>query len=385
MTSNRTFRVIIIGGGASGLMTAALLPQNTALVIEGNRHIGAKIAISGGGKCNITNKVLDASFYEGDEAFIEAVLQRFDNEALLQWLQKRGLTPVMRDSGQYFCPQNAAEAVRLLRSAALKQRFLLETKVFGVLKEGNYFKVKTSRGAFYANKVVIASGGLSYPKLGASGIGYTIAEHIGHRIIPTAPALVGFTVQKEQFFFKTLSGISLGVNVNVGQKRLKGSLLFAHKGISGPVILDTSLYWRKGSITVDFLPRFEWHTINSISQFVSTALPIPKRAATAFLKHLGIEDKPVKALSRTEKERIDTLRAYTFAPAGTFGYKRAEVTKGGVATDDVCKETMMSKLCEGLYFVGEVLDVTGRLGGYNFQWAFSSAYVAAQSIGGEVG
>jgi len=198
-----------------------------------------------------------------------------------------------------------------------------------------------------------------------------VASNFGHTIVKTAPALVGFTLQKEQFFFKELS---------VGEHLCKGALLFAHKGISGPAVLDASLYWEKGKIEIDFLPKFSWKNLKSSKKQISSILPMPKRVTKAFLLQFGMDDKSGYQCSLEELSILQTLHRYTLAPAGTFGYSKAEVTKGGVCTDEVDGKTMMSKKCEGLYFVGEVLDVTGRLGGYNFQWAFSSAYVCSKSI-----
>jgi predicted Rossmann fold flavoprotein len=202
----------------------------------------------------------------------------------------------------------------------------------------------------------------------------------GHTIIATAPALVGFTVQKEQFFFKELSGVSTEVIISVGKEKCRGGLLFAHKGISGPAVLDASLFWKKGKISIDFLPSFSWKSIEGSKKQISSLLPLPKRVSKAFLLQLHLEDKAYDTLSEKEKKSLETLSAYSFAPAGSFGYSKAEVTRGGVFTDEVDAVTMMSDKEEGLYFIGEVLDVTGKLGGYNFQWAFSSAYACAKYI-----
>lgn len=229
---------------------------------------------------------------------------------------------------------------------------------------------------------MIASGGLSFPLLGASDFGHRAAESFGHTIIRTAPALVGLTLQKEQFFFKELSGIATEVEIKVGEHLCAGSLLFAHKGISGPAVLDASLYWEKGKIEIDFLPQWQPEEHQDSSKLLSSVLPLPKRVSKAFLAALEIADRPINQLKSDEKKRLLSLKRYLLAPAGTFGYSKAEVTRGGVDTDEIDSKTMMSKKCDGLYFVGEVVDVTGRLGGYNFQWAFSSAYVCAKALEG---
>jgi predicted Rossmann fold flavoprotein len=376
----RTFSTIIVGAGAGGLMTAAHLPANSALVIDINAAPGRKIAISGGGKCNITNRYLDTERYLGDADFISNVLRRFDNRDLLRWLRARGLSPVIRKNSQYFCPESSQEMINLLTKASEKQRFLFTTRVNSVSYDDGYFHVLTDRGVFKAEHLVVASGGLSFPKLGATSIGYDIAKRFGHSVVPTAPALVGLTVQKEQFFFKELSGISTEVRIGIGEHLLEGALLFAHKGISGPAVLDASLYWKRGKITVNFLPSFSWHNIERSGKQLSSLLPMPKRAAKALLEHIGLDDVPAYRLDKEKRRILDRLRHYEFAPAGTFGYAKAEVTKGGVCTDELDPQTMMSRKRDGLYFVGEVIDVTGRLGGYNFQWAFSSAVTAAEAI-----
>ena len=374
--------VIIIGAGASALMLGALLPKGSAVLVEGNVKAGEKIRISGGGKCNITNAVVDASYYLGDESFVTSVLTRFDANALLVWLKKRGLEPVLRKNHQYFCPKSATQLLDLLlkENRKQKQQIDYQERVVKVEKRGTFFYVKTTRRTLSAPKVVVASGGLSFPKLGATPIGYEVAQHFGHTIVPTAPALVGFTVQKEQFFFKELSGVSTEVVITVGDKQCHGSLLFAHKGISGPAVLDASLYWKKGTISVDFLPGFSLAVVAKSPKKLSTLLPMPKRVSKAFLLQLGLADKAGREYSPQEREILGTLHHYTFAPAGHFGYAKAEVTKGGVSTQEVDATTLQSKIVEGLYFTGEVLDVTGQLGGYNFQWAFSSAFVCAQHI-----
>jgi len=372
--------IIIIGGGASALMLASLLPKNSATIIECNTKPGAKILVSGGGKCNITNEVMGSEYYVGDGSFIQKSLGLFDEKALLKWLHNRKLHPVLRKEHQYFCPQSAKELLDIFLKESKKQKMLLGEKVIEVGKRGDFFSVKTDKRTLNAKYVVVASGGLSFPKLGASPVGYEIAASFGHTIKKTAPALVGFTVQKEQFFFKELSGASTEVEIKVTGNRCRGSLLFTHKGISGPAVLDASLYWEKGKIEVDFLLDFPWQSIQKSKKQLSSLLPMPKRVTKAFLIQLNLDDKQGVKITAEELSLLQTLNHYSFAPAGTFGYSKAEVTKGGISTDDVDARSMMSKKTEGLFFTGEVLDVTGRLGGYNFQWAFSSAYACADSI-----
>ena len=372
--------IVIIGAGASALMLAALLPKNSATLIESNPKIGAKLLISGGGKCNITNMRMSSKYFLGDEKFVDTVLKSFNEKSLLTWLERQQLIPEIKKQTQYFCKESAKEIVDIFAKEVAKQTLFLNEKVIKVSKKRDLFIIVTNKRKLVSKKVVVASGGLSFPKIGASSIGYDIAKDFGHNIITTAPALVGLTVQREQFFFKELSGTSTEVSITVGEHTCEGSLLFTHKGLSGPAVLDASLYWSRGEIQIDFLPAFDWKAAEGSKKQISSLLPMPKRITKAFLVQLGLEDKPFNRLTRQELDRLKLLNHYSFAPSGTFGYSKAEVTKGGVDTSEVDVQTMMSKKVEGLYFTGEVLDVTGRLGGYNFQWAFSSAYRCARHI-----
>ncbi len=373
-------KIVIIGGGASALMLASLLPPNTATLIESNAKLGAKILISGGGKCNITNALMGPQYFLGDKIFVQYALKSFNEKALLRWLERKNLIPALSKATQYFCKDSASELQSIFLKESKKQKILMSEKVLDVSKRDDVFYVRTDKRTLKADKVVVASGGLSFPKIGASGIGYEIAERFGHSIVKTAPALVGFTVQKDQFFFKELSGVSTDVEIKLGEEICKGALLFAHKGLSGPAVLDASLYWEKGKIEIDFLPHFSLESLKKSKKQISSLLPMPKRVTKAFLVEFKIDDKIGAKITADELSLLQTLNHYTFAPAGTFGYAKAEVTKGGVNTDEVDAQTMMSKKTQGLYFTGEVLDVTGRLGGYNFQWAFSSAYSCAKFL-----
>jgi len=365
--------VAILGAGAAGLFAAKWL-KSSCHIIEHNPTIGAKIAISGGGRCNVTNKELTPGCYNSsDLKKAWQILRRFDNRELLRWIRKNGCSPVIRKKNQYFCPKSAKELIELLRppNASLS----LCAKIEGVRKEDNFI-ITTSQGAIEAKAVLVATGGVSFKRVGASEIGFTIAKHFGHTIRPLRPALVGFTLQPQQFWFKELSGISMRARVKVGKREFYDDILFAHRGISGPAILNASLWWERGAIEIAFLdslPKLLPHKI------ISTQLPLPKRFVKAFLKSIGVEDKKVSQLGAEELEKLRLLTSYSFAPSGTFGYERAEVTKGGVVLDEL-DENLQSRKTPGLFFAGEVVDMTGELGGYNFQWAFSSAFVAAKGI-----
>ena len=377
-------KIIIIGAGASALMLASLLPKHSALLIESNAKIGRKIYISGGGKCNITNENMGNEYFLGDSHFISSSLKILNQNALLSWLERQNLIPVLRKESQYFCKNSSKELVDLFSKEIKKQKIFLNEKVLAVTKKDNQFIVKTDKQTYISEYVVVASGGLSFPKLGASSIGYDIAKSFGHTIVKTAPALVGFTVQKDQFFFKELSGTSTDVHIRVNNTICNGDLLFTHKGLSGPAVLDASLYWEKGQIEIDFLPSIILKQLKGSKKLISSLLPMPRRITKTFLLQLEIEDKPFNKISSEELDKLQILKRYSFAPAGTFGFSKAEVTKGGVSTDEIESKTMMSKKVEGLYFVGEVLNVTGKLGGYNFQWAFSSATTCFKNIKGKI-
>ena len=379
---NNIFDIIILGAGASGLMSASHINKDYNVgLIDTNGSIGQKIKISGGGKCNITNVKVSSENYDGDKKFIDDILNQFTQKDLLLFLKKYNLELEIRDNRFYFFKQSAKVLIDTFLKKVKQHTLLLNYKIQDVKYQNNQFIINTSKGDIFAKKVVVATGGLSYASIGASDIGYKIAKNFGHNIIKTKPALVGFTVQKEQFWFKELSGISINVTINVNNKKFNDPLLFTHKGISGPSILNASLYWQKGNLTIDFLPSLSINTINTNSKkLLSNSLFLPKRFIQSYLKANNLTDKSIFKYSKNEFEIIQKLNNYQFSPAGNFGYTKAEVTKGGVDTLEIDSKTMQSKLQKGLYFVGEVLDVTGWLGGYNFQWALSSGMVCSKNL-----
>ena len=372
--------IVILGAGASGLMLGALLKNKDFLIIDNNPKIGAKILVSGGGRCNITNGNVKPKNFLGEQQFIRNVLKRFDQHALLAWLGERNLNPIVRKNHQYFCESSSKELVYVFQKEISSQKLATNTTIEKIEKVADGFEVYTNKGRIKAKRVVVATGGLSFPKLGATDIGYEIAKSFGHEVTTLSAGLVGFTVQPEQFFFKELSGVATEVKIKVGEKEIDGSLLFTPKGISGPAVLGASLYWKKGKLEIDFIPTVKVESLKSSKKNISRVMAFPSRVAKAFLEKLEIKDKSCTKLTSEEWKKIETLKSYAFAPAGTFGYSKAEVTKGGVTLDDIDASSMMSQKTDGLYFLGEVLDVTGELGGYNFQWAFSSAFVCAKGL-----
>jgi predicted Rossmann fold flavoprotein len=377
---NEVIDIAIVGAGASGLMLGSLMRDKRVVIFEGYSRAGAKVLVSGGGKCNITNEWVEPMHYLGNQYFIDEVLRQFDQNDLLSWLKEHGLKPILRKNKQYFCPKSSSELLDIFRRENSNHTILLDQKVINITKARDLFEIETDSGVYYAKSLVVASGGLSFSILGADDIGYKTAQYFGHKIVPTAPALVGFTVQKEQFFFKTLSGISTDVEILVDGQSCLGSLLFTHKGISGPAVLDASLYWKKGKIEIDFLPGWFPQDHNRSQKQISTLLPMPKRVIKAFLEAFDIPDTTISQLKVLDREKLFSLKNYQFSPAGTFGYGKAEVTKGGIDTNEIDSKSMMSKKMKNLYFLGEVLNVTGRLGGYNLQWAFSTAFVCNRSL-----
>jgi predicted Rossmann fold flavoprotein len=349
------YDIAIIGAGASGLMLASKLKDKKVCIIDKMPKIGSKIKVSGGAKCNITNKYLNASKYLGDEEFINVVLNIFGNKELIKFLNANGINLTLNEKivkGTYFC-KNSQYVIDMFKKLTSKHKFYLNSMVKDVEYKNNKFVVETIDKKIETKKLIIASGGLSYPVLGATGIGYKIALKFGHNIIKPNPALVGFTIQKEQFWFKTLSGLSIDeVTITIGDKKVRGGMLFTHKGFSGPAVLSASLYWKKGLISIDFTPNKNSY--------------LPKR------------------FKQTIKNMSINLRDYKIAPAGNFGYTKAEATSGGVCTSQIDATSMHSNLQKNLYFTGEVLDVTGELGGYNFQWAFSCAMVLYKNLNKKV-
>ncbi len=367
-----SYDLAIVGAGASGLMVASKYQNLNIAIIESNSKIARKIKISGGGRCNVTNSSVTANNYLGDASFISPILANFTQSDLLDFLNTNGCFPKIRKSGQYFCIRSSEEVIDILTKQTDKATFFLNTIVKEVTKDDEFI-IKTDKQEIRAKKLVVASGGVSYPKIGASDIGLKIAKSFGHSINTKSPALVGFTLQPEQFWMKELSGISLKVIIKVSGQQFCQDLLFAHKGISGPAILKASLYWQKGSLEIDFLANEKLKKyLNGSNKLISTVLPLPKRLIKAFLNSMNLEDKKVNELNEDDKQKLSLLKSYIFSPAGNFGYSKAEVMRGGIDTDEIDCETMMSKLVKDLYFVGECLDVTGELGGYNLQWAFSS-------------
>ncbi|XPV82012.1 MAG: NAD(P)/FAD-dependent oxidoreductase [Halarcobacter sp.] len=362
-------------------MFASKIKSDNVCLIDSNSKVGEKIKVSGGAKCNITNENLSEKNYLGDKEFVKTALNEFSNKDLLAFLNSNTVFPKINPKiikGTYFC-NSSSDVIKMFEKLTSKVKKYLNTKVIDISFD-EIFKITTNKNIILAKKVVVASGGLSYESLGASSIAYDIAKKFGHTIIKTSPALVGFTVQKDQFWFKNLSGISCDVNISIDEKEFEGSLLFAHKGCSGPVILNSSLYWQKGKISIDFLKKQNLEKYLKGNKKISSAIPLPKRFMQEFLNSIELEDKSISSLTKDEKQKLKILKNYEFSPAGTFGFTKAEVTKGGIFTNEIEINTYESKLQKNLFFIGECLDITGELGGYNFQIVFAQAVSCAKNL-----
>ncbi len=378
----KIYDVTILGAGASGLMCASHLKKSLDVaIIDVNERVAKKLKISGGGKCNITNVAVSSNNFDGEAEFIDRSLKTFSKEDLLEFLHINGVQPVIRKDRYYFCKNSSDEIISILKKRTQTSKLMLNREVLSVSKNSDIFEVNTSHGILKSKKVIVATGGKSFKNLGASDIGLIIAKDFGLKVKEFVPALVGMTLQPEQFWMKELSGLSCYVHIKVRDRVLKEEMLFAHKGISGPAILSASLYWQKGNMSIDFIPNSNiLDLIRGSKKLVSSVIPLPKRLSKAILQAVDFKDIECKRVTKQMKEKLLEIHNYKFAPAGNFGFSKAEVSRGGVLSQELDENSLESLKIKNLYFIGEVVDVTGELGGYNFQWAFSSGYSTALKI-----
>jgi len=379
----KNYDVIILGAGASGLMCAGNISRKKSVgIFDVNAKPAKKLKISGGGKCNITNISVELNNFDGDSELLSKVFKKFSKENLLDFLDRNRVELELRKGRYFFCKNSSDDIIEVLLRNAKYADMHLSKEILGLEKDSEDFVLTTSVGEYRAKKVVVATGGKSFSVLGASDIGLKIAKSFDIAVKEFTPALVGLTLQKEQFWMKELSGLSCYVHIKVEDRLLKEEMLFAHKGISGPAVLSASLYWKKGDISIDFLPQYELRELidKGGNRLLSSVIPLPKRLSKALLQAIEFKDKECRKITSDDMKRVDRLKAYSFSPAGNFGFSKAEVSRGGVLSEELDSTTLESKKVKGVYFIGEVVDITGELGGYNFQWAFSSAYVCAKKM-----
>lgn len=382
--AHRPYDVIVAGGGAAGLMCAIRAGQRgrRVLVLEHADKVGKKILISGGGRCNFTNLgCRPDAFLSANPHFCKSALARYTQHDFITLVDKHRIAWHEKTLGQLFCDGSARQIVAMLlaESRAVGVEIALAHRITGVEK-ADRFVVDTDRGGFTADSFVLATGGLSIPKMGATGFAHDIARRFGLAVTETRPALVPLTMEVPE-----LSGVSLPVAVRLGRESFREAMLFTHRGLSGPAILQISSYWRPGQrIVVDLLPdldadaflkeRKQARPRAELRTVLSEVLP--QRLA----HHLATEGTMIGLRDRDLAALAGRLKAWAMLPTGTEGYAKAEVTAGGVDTDALSSRTMAAHKVPGLYVVGEAVDVTGWLGGYNFQWAWSSGWAAGEAI-----
>lgn len=392
-----TTDVTIIGAGAAGLMCAfsAAARGRRVLLLDHANKAGKKILMSGGGRCNFTNMYTEpANFLSGNPHFCKSALARYTQWDFIAMVARHGVAYHEKKLGQLFCDNKASDVLQMLldecEQAGVELR--LETRVEAVEKGAEGYALQTSLGPVRCDSLVIATGGLSIPTLGATGFGYQLARQFGHSVLPTRAGLVPFTITEPQL--KAICGELSGTSVedclvSCNGQSFRENILFTHRGLSGPAILQVSSYWQAGdTIEIDLLPHldlFEWlaeqQRQRPNSELKTILGELFTRKMAGLLAEHWFTSKPLKQYAPAELEQIaEKLSAWKLVPSGTEGYRTAEVTLGGVDTREVSSKTMESLKSPGLYFIGEVLDVTGHLGGFNFQWAWASAYAAAQYV-----
>ncbi|NOZ36974.1 MAG: NAD(P)/FAD-dependent oxidoreductase [Gammaproteobacteria bacterium] len=388
--------VLIIGASASGLMCASQAGKRgrKVMVLDHASKPGKKILISGGGRCNFSNYDVSANNYiSHNPHFCKSALSRFSQWDFIAMINEYQIPYHERDHGQLFCDNSAKDILEMLLSECEKTGVELRLKqnIENIDKtDNNTFSINTSQGKFQTNTLVIATGGLSIPKMGASPLGFKVAEQFGHHIWPTSAGLVPFTLQKyDKEKLATLSGIAVDCIVSNQRIQFRENILFTHRGLSGPAILQISSYWRAGeSININLLPD---HDIAALLNTRKSTQPniklktvlaevLPKRLLLSLLGQ-QVVDSSLQEISQIQISQISQqLQCWEIKPNGTEGYRTAEITLGGIDCNEVSSKTMQSTKIKNLYFIGEVVDVSGWLGGYNLQWAWSSGWCAGQVV-----
>jgi len=387
--------VLVIGAGAAGLMCALTAGQRGRLVqvIDHANKVGKKILMSGGGRCNFTNTgTTPGNFLSANPHFCKSALARYTPADFIDMVERHGIAYHEKELGQLFCDISSKQIVRMLldECAAAGVQIRTDCGVQNIERGADGFRVQTAQGLFHSAALVIATGGLSIPSMGASGFGYEVARRFGHELLPTRAGLVPLTLSgKHQERFAELSGVALPVEAHCNGQSFRNSMLITHRGVSGPAILQISSFWQPGDdLRLDLLPgqdAGEWlqrmkreRSAAELRTVLSEV--IPRRLALRLCEQ-WLGDKPVRRLDERQiKAAAELLSGFRLVASGTEGYRTAEVTLGGVDTRKVSSSTMESQLVPGLHFIGEVLDVTGWLGGYNFQWAWASGHAAGNAV-----
>lgn len=391
----RDLDVLVLGGGAAGLMCAieAAKRGRKVLVVDHAKRPADKIRISGGGRCNFTNlHCTPANFLSQNPRFCVSALKRYTQDDFLALVERHRISWHEKTLGQLFCDNSAKDIIRMLLDEleAAGGTLQLETGIKAVEKPDDWFSVATSKGPLRAKSLVVATGGPSIPKMGATGFGYDLARQFGLNVVQPRAALVPLTFSDaNKDLCARLSGISVDACVSFGKTVFREGLLFTHRGLSGPSILQISSYWKEGNpISVDLLPQTDVFDVlrsargDSPKQDLRTALAqlLPTRLAEELARAFSLGGRLADQSDKVLRRASDQLNRWQLTPVGTEGYRTAEVTLGGVNTNELSSKTMESTKVPGLYFIGEVVDVTGHLGGFNFQWAWSSGHAAGQFV-----
>ena len=393
---NRNFEVIVIGAGAAGLMCAieAGKRNKKVLIIEHSSKIAEKIRISGGGRCNFTNLYSNSeNFLSNNKHFCKSAFSKYTQNNFIDLVKKHKIKFHEKKFGQLFCDHSAKDIIEMLITECEIQKveISLNTEIKSVIREENLYILETeNKGKFICSSLVIATGGLSIPKIGASDYGYKIANQFNLKVTNLYPALVPLTFKDDILeFCKSLAGVSIEASVKINKTIFNEGLIFTHRGISGPSILQISSYWKPDmSIELNLLPlnsmdkTLKERRLKTPKQNISNVLSdfLPNKLAMAITSLLNTNQKIGEASNSTLNKISNFINKLNVLPTGTEGYRTAEVTLGGIDTNEINSATMECKKYSGLYFIGEVVDVTGHLGGHNFQWAWSSGYVAGQNV-----
>ena len=392
---NNKYDVIIIGAGAAGLMCSfeAGKRGKKVCLLEHSSKIAEKIRISGGGRCNFTNLFsTDNNFISDNKHFCKSAFAKYTQNDFIDLVKKHNIQFFEKKLGQLFCIKSAKDIIDMLVSECINQKveIFIDTKIKNLSKDENSYIVKTDKGTISSPSIVIASGGLSIPKIGATDFGYQIAKQFNLKVTELTPALVPLVFEKDILdFCKSLAGTSLNASIKINKTVFKEGLIFTHRGLSGPSILQISSYWVKDSpIKINLLPDQDIEVIlknrriSTPKQIVSKILSdyLPNKLSLAICDQLKVKKQIGDTSNQILKKVSNFVNNWTVVPSGTEGYKTAEVTLGGIDTKEISSSTMECKKHPGLYFIGEVLDVTGHLGGHNFQWAWSSGFLAGQYV-----